>query len=145
MVRKHVFVLFFQGEQLRVRVRKICEGWVNVWYVHKYICTVCIINIKKNACLKKYKYKTLCMFWYHLARQGWGIANPIHLWYKHKTSVFLSLMKCAESETQRIFYIKMICCLSVYPSIHLHFFLFSLHHDNSVISESNDTGPAQKW
>jgi len=27
MVQKHVFVLFFQGEQLRVRVRKICEGW----------------------------------------------------------------------------------------------------------------------
>ena len=26
MVQKHVFVLFFQGEQLRVRVRKICEG-----------------------------------------------------------------------------------------------------------------------
>jgi len=28
MVAKHVFVLFFQGEQLRVRVRKICEGLV---------------------------------------------------------------------------------------------------------------------
>lgn len=27
MVTKHVFVLFFQGEQLRVRVRKICEGF----------------------------------------------------------------------------------------------------------------------
>ena len=26
MVQKHVFVLFFQGEQLRARVRKICEG-----------------------------------------------------------------------------------------------------------------------
>ncbi|XP_065883014.1 V-type proton ATPase 116 kDa subunit a 1-like isoform X2 [Dysidea avara] len=27
LVQKHVFVLFFQGEQLRVRVRKICEGF----------------------------------------------------------------------------------------------------------------------
>ena len=28
MVNKVVFILFFQGDQLRTRVRKICEGYV---------------------------------------------------------------------------------------------------------------------
>ena len=29
-VYKVVFILFFQGDQLRTRVRKICEGWVEL-------------------------------------------------------------------------------------------------------------------
>ena len=28
MVNKSVFVIFFQGDQLKSRVKKICEGWV---------------------------------------------------------------------------------------------------------------------
>jgi len=31
-VYKVVFILFFQGEQLRTRVRKICEGYVHSAY-----------------------------------------------------------------------------------------------------------------
>lgn len=35
-VLKTVFLVFFQGDQLKAKVKKICEGWVSEWY--NFIC-----------------------------------------------------------------------------------------------------------
>ena len=40
---KIVFILFFQGDQLRTRVKKICEGLVGV-AVGIYMC-VCVCGV----------------------------------------------------------------------------------------------------
>ena len=42
---KVVFVLFFQGDALRTRVRKICEGSVGLYYrLCVYLRLQCIFN-----------------------------------------------------------------------------------------------------
>ena len=45
-VNKCVFIIFFQGDQLKSRVKKICEGWESLYYL-LILCNLscCIIDV----------------------------------------------------------------------------------------------------
>ena len=55
-VNKTVFIIFFQGDQLKIKVKKICEGWA--WenlkeYTLKKIGTFRKLNLSNSYFTKK--------------------------------------------------------------------------------------------
>lgn len=50
-VKKDVFIIFVQGEHVREKIRKVCEGW-ETWYFHTHYIPAVEISFKNNVDLE---------------------------------------------------------------------------------------------